>query len=344
MIRHVSLGVSVLLISASTIAQSVQRASNLRDSPSTNGIILDTLKPDAKLSVRSRSPIHGYLLVRTSDGKSGWVLARNVSTQTPNLEILAAHSSPLARTNSDLFEPGCDSPAFPSADSTPIDSECPVEGTGTKDDEAQNSEKNNFCAAGQPNIITIEQMTALQQKVRDEGTVNFGSSFNAHPYSEQPGPATDRSTLTTLGEGSPVTMVGYILDAASEGPETVNCKLGTKSSADAALHDIHITIVKSLQVTDKCSGIVAEMIPHHRPDAWTPQLLKQVKAAHKQIRVTGNLLFDSSHTECVNGSALSGDPSRVSLWEIHPIYKFEVCSASNCGSGEGFVDLEQWQP
>jgi uncharacterized protein YgiM (DUF1202 family) len=345
MTRYISIAVLALLFWACSFAQSVQRSSNLRDSPNTRGVLLDTLKPGAKVKLRSSHTINGYSLVRTSDGKSGWVLARNMSTvPAENVEMMAARPLLHAQASGDLFAQSCTDPAFPSADSTPIDSECPVEGTGSQPDEAQNSVKNNFCATGHPNPITIARMKALQQQVQDAGTVNFGSRFNSHPYSSEPGPATDRSPLAALGEGSPVTLVGYVLDAVAEGPESVNCNLGTKSKKDAALHDIHVTIVENQADTDKCSGIVAEMIPHHRPDAWTPELLQQVKGEQRQVRLTGNLLFDSSHTECVHGSALSGDPSRVALWEIHPIYKFEVCSTSNCDSGDGFVDLEDWQP
>ena len=92
----------------------------------------------------------------------------------------------------------------------------------------------------------------------------------------------------------------------------------------------------------ECSGIVAEMIPHHRPAAWTAVTVRKVKASKSLVRITGNLMFDSSHTPCKDGSPIGRNPARLSLWEVHPIYKFEVCTASDCGSGNGWVDLENW--
>ena len=35
------------------------------------------------------------------------------------------------------------------------------------------------------------------------------------------------------------------------------------------------------------------------------------------------------------------NPKRVSLWEIHPVYKLEVCTA-NCGGAGTSVALDQW--
>ena len=85
------------------------------------------------------------------------------------------------------------------------------------------------------------------------------------------------------------------------------------------------------------------MIPHHRPSSWTPSLVNQVSSAKLKVRVTGNLMFDSSHTPCQSGSAIKGDPSRSSLWEVHPIYKFEVCAQGACPGDDGWVELENWQ-
>jgi hypothetical protein len=48
------------------------------------------------------------------------------------------------------------------------------------------------------------------------------------------------------------------------------------------------------------------------------------------------LMVDSSHTPCAGGVGIKGDPKRASLWEVHPIYKFEVCPGGKC------VTLEDW--
>ena len=36
-----------------------------------------------------------------------------------------------------------------------------------------------------------------------------------------------------------------------------------------------------------------------------------------------------------------GNPKRVSLWEVHPIYKFEVCTG-NCDGAGTWVPLDEW--
>jgi hypothetical protein len=60
------------------------------------------------------------------------------------------------------------------------------------------------------------------------------------------------------------------------------------------------------------------------------------------VRVTGQLYFDSSHFPCSGGQgAGEGNPKRVSLWEIHPIYKFEVCT-SGCDGAGTWLPLDQW--
>jgi hypothetical protein len=40
---------------------------------------------------------------------------------------------------------------------------------------------------------------------------------------------------------------------------------------------------------------------------------------------------------CKNGVPQGSNPKRVSLWEIHPIYSFEVCPSGDCATGG-------WQP
>jgi hypothetical protein len=83
------------------------------------------------------------------------------------------------------------------------------------------------------------------------------------------------------------------------------------------------------------------MTPHHRPASWTPANVNSVADKHLLVRVTGQLMFDSSHTPCGGGVPVHGDPSRASLWEVHPIYKFEICPTGVCADG-GWQTLEDW--
>ena len=237
------------------------------------------------------------------------------------------------------FTPACSAPSYPSPPpktSPGIDSQCGLEGSGGEEAN-QNTAKNNFCASGTPTDMTIDDFTNLQTQVNNDPSIPFGdTSENGRPK----GPAVNRAPLQALGEGKLVRMQAYVQFAKQVGAESVNC--GSTVSNSPEFHDIHIELVSGSDVTDECSGIVAEMIPHHRPDSWTADNVQQLYNAKLPVRVTGQLFFDSSHIPCQNGAAVGDNPKRISLWEIHPIYQFEVCSSGDCSTDAGWLPLDQW--
>jgi hypothetical protein len=112
----------------------------------------------------------------------------------------------------------------------------------------------------------------------------------------------------------------------------------------AVANDIHISLtaqafdmpVKKSPDDDpsrlnECFSAVAEMSPHFRPSAWSEGAVNDVAEAKLPVRVTGHLFFDSSHEPCDLSGAKpvpsAGNPKRMTLWEIHPIYSFEVCTS-----------------
>jgi len=238
------------------------------------------------------------------------------------------------------FAQNCSTPLYPTDTPTVMDqTSCGVAGKGGAET-WQNEAKNNFCPSGDPNnptLTSIPQLVALQTQAEQIPNINFGNP-RSHPLTSSAGPVQNRAPLQALGEGAVVQLIGYVKIARQEGAESVNC--GTNVPNLPAYHDIHISIVLS-PADAECSGVVVEMTPHHRPDAWTYQLVNQVASAGLLVRVTGQRMFDSSHTPCQNGSPIRGDPSRISLWEVHPIYKFDVCPQGNCANG-GWVPLEAW--
>ena len=240
----------------------------------------------------------------------------------------------------DALKPACRKPSFPSpspSGTLGIDKQCGLTGSGTGAEGVQDSVKNNFCATGTPKTMTIASMTSLQAKVEKNGSINFGS---ANKGKTKKGPTTNRAPLKKLGEGSLVTLRAFVLIARQEGGESVNC--GKNVPDQPLFHDIHISLVSTADETDECSGVVAEMSPHHRPDSWTHANVEKVAREKLPVRVTGQLYFDSSHFPCSGGQgAGQGNPKRVSLWEVHPIYKFEVCTAGCDGAGT-WLPLDVW--
>lgn len=241
-------------------------------------------------------------------------------------------------TKKTTFNPVCTTPSYPTpppAKPPAVDSACGLQGSGGAEAN-QNAAKNNFCASGEPKEITLADLTSLQTQVNNNTSIPFGESAqNGHAK----GPTTNRAPLQALGEGTLVRMQGYILMDRQEGEESVNC--GTSVPDQPAYHDIHIELVGDASTTDECSGVVSEMIPHHRPDSWTAENVSKLAPDKIAVRVTGQLFFDSSHFPCNYPGASESDPKRVSLWEIHPIYMFEVCPG-DCSSGTGWVPLDVW--
>jgi hypothetical protein len=237
------------------------------------------------------------------------------------------------------FAPSCQTPGYPQpapSQALGIDAQCGITGSGTGAEATQDAQKNNFCASGTAQEVTIQDLTALQQQVVQNPAINFGDE---NQPDRKKGPTTDRSLLAALGEGKLVALKGYILVARQEGAESVNCGSGVPN--EALYHDIHISVVGSADETVECSGVVVEMSPHHRPDPWNHANVDKVAKAHALVRVTGQLYFDSSHMPCSGGQPVRSNPKRVSLWEVHPVYGFEVCISDCDGAGQ-WLPLDLW--
>jgi len=240
------------------------------------------------------------------------------------------------------FDPDCELPFETTAKEQSIDDYCGPEGSaGSREGRAQNRAKNNFCAPGPPVLLRFSDFKALHEAARDAGIPYKNVNGGGLPH--------DRSELVdmastdgnTLGEGDRVSFVGYIDDARYANVrrgESVNCKL-----RDWQNNDIHIELAERRRPRN-CDRISAEVSPHYRPSAWTAAALGEVKDRGLPVRITGALFFDASHNACMDGGTYRG-----STWEIHPVYRIEVCkqtSLSRCrrSNQSQWTDLHEWEP
>lgn len=250
-----------------------------------------------------------------------------------------------AGTTQFRFEPGCPLPYEVIKRPHPIDDACNLSGESEEyapSSQAQrraNEAKNQLCAPGPPALLTFKDFEHLQGRAEDAG-IEFGPSRHPKDRSALRNlyPTTVNGEAVTVGEGSLVRVVAYVAEARTSNVssgESVNCKRKGKAN-----NDIHVTLVRRRD-DPPCAGIVAEVIPHFRPTAWRDTA---IAAIERPVRVTGHLFFDSPHLPCdEEGHTVGGNPARVSLWEIHPVYAFEVCKHTALATCRGDHD-EDWMP
>ena len=125
----------------------------------------------------------------------------------------------------------------------------------------------------------------------------------------------------SIGEGSYVVFVGFMLDAHTASKESVSCQKGT-----VGFIDIHGSLARAKNA-DLCKSVAAEIIPHFRPSSWPGSTTLNTTRKSNGIRcgLKGLLFFDSSHHPCGDPNMTSRDPLRRSNWEIHPVYSIDVC-------------------
>jgi len=214
----------------------------------------------------------------------------------------------------------------------PIDSSCGLTGKGQGGSALQNQTKNNFCAGLSYQTISQQDLLSKQEK-----TAALPGYLEWSPENI-PG---SRSDFVRLGEGTPVQFVGYLLEdhyADLTSGESVNCDV----KGDEGSNDIHIALVPKPGITDECRSNTAEMTPHYRPASWTKTSLDKI--GHTTlVRVSGQLMYDADHKICAEQGFSPGDnPNRLSGWEIHPVYAFDVCVQQSNGSCSRWQALSDW--
>jgi hypothetical protein len=239
------------------------------------------------------------------------------------------------------FQPGCKLP-FETIKTVglEVDATCSVDGNAGDNlgKRLEINAKNNFCAGGKPTPIVFDDFTNLEaasDKIPDLRKLLKTSRDRVANMITSAGGA-------PIGEGTLVQFVSFLFHAdfsnVGKGKgEAVNCKLTQRED-----NDIHIQMMIDPDEDDSCKGVTAEMSPHFRPAAWSRLAKLELK---RPIRITGPLFFDGSHHACHDD--VRPTPNRISVWEIHPVYQFEVCKAKTLAAcdvktNSQWIPFDQW--
>jgi len=240
-----------------------------------------------------------------------------------------------------FFKPNCELPFDDiKTEGLTVDAKCGPDGSSAADDVKTRLEmnvKNNFCAGGSATPITYDDLKGLQALSDKDGlkqTVKTSRASLANIFKSAAG--------NQVGEGSLVQLVAFVLHAKNSNKgtgEVVNCKLKTVDE-----NDIHIELTIDKSDDDPCDSVTAEMSPHFRPEAWDELVNLKLE---RPVRITGQIFFDNSHAPCHDD--VRPTPNRISVWEIHPVYQFEVCKAKektlaacDVKNNSLWVPLDQW--
>ena len=213
----------------------------------------------------------------------------------------------------------------------------------------QNQAKNNFCATGTPALVTFTSFKKLQQKLdakvpeakhwtRDKLPTDRSVFLGVHTTSEG----------AMIGEGTVVTFAGWLMKLRKGGKESCNC--GEANGAAKDVIDMHLVVIPSSDRENppECKSVTVEISPHFRPEKWDADTI--LGANDHPLRFTGQLMYDAAHRPCSGSPPTPGfqAPSRVSSWEIHPVYAIDVCKKKSLNSCKADNDsvwtpLDQWE-
>lgn len=153
--------------------------------------------------------------------------------------------------------------------------------------------------------------------------------------------------LQDLGEGKQHQVIGYLFYVKQSGAESSNCELSGPDDVDFHIGIGFDTVIaakaksgKKLTSAEANKAVIVEMTPHYRAafhPEWTIGALQGVVG--QQVRVTGQLIVDNEHNVPSQNCGLPNAGSscwRASVWELHPVTKFEVCNkpGNDCATND----------
>ncbi|HXM24093.1 MAG TPA: SH3 domain-containing protein [Terriglobales bacterium] len=286
---------------------------NLRSGPSADSPRITTLKRQTTVTILKAAKSNGFYQVKTSQNQTGWLWAEKVK--------LAEISRKLARRGTQ-FELEPHLIGLAAAACQPDLASCPATGCAAPDSPhgLANQVKQTVPAGTSGAMLTFDDFASLQQQA--DNLVGEDKELTADDRALLKGLTVSKGPVS---ESDVVSLLGYLVGVPHPNTgESVNCNLKGETN-----NDYHIPISNDPSNSD-FQGIVVEMIPQSRPPGWNLTNLTQVENNQQLVMITGALFYDNFHR--VNGdpsNPLGGQPHRYSLWEVHPIVQFLVCTKSD---------------
>lgn len=305
----------------------VTRPSSLRAGASGGGARVRPLAKDEEVQVLITRRRSRFLYVITDDGEQGWVRALDVRRAPPAPHLRAGAGARVCacpRTFERCAKQGCACPGTTQAIFNETKRRAPA----------------GAFADALP--VTFDDFKSLQRQANA-----ILKARDKKPRAELA--QEDRDRLRglsvaggTVREGSLVRVSGFIAQGApphpNSGEESVNCKL----AGGEGVKDFHISLVPTSGL-DEFKSVVVEMIPQARPAGWTIPKLVRARAERRLVLAVGALFLDNIHVVNSDPRApIGGQPRRVSVWEVHPVKQFFVCTrAANACRPDSPAD---WTP
>lgn len=151
--------------------------------------------------------------------------------------------------------------------------------------------------------------------------------------------------LAALGEGHIFQTVGYLYEIKQEKGESCNCELDTPDAIDYHMYIGYdparakqLATGPPAKLSDEAQSVIVEMTPQVRErfhPEWQFDTIK--KFTGQQVRITGQLLADNEHYVHGQDCALGQTSTcfRATIWELHPVTAFEVCTSGDCTATTG---------
>jgi hypothetical protein len=301
---------------------------HLRRSPSMTGAKLRVLHRGDSLSARPAPAQPGWLAVRTTDGRAGWVGAAYVRAIGADSTVASTTPGAVAAR----IDPAWAKPPLATSTITMQDGamSCGPHGDGT--DDGTNLHKDRADVPAAPHQVTLAAIRSLPD------TVLWKYTNRAHWTASD-------SALVIPFEGIPVTVEGYfeIVKPQSASPPATGQKVGESPNCHSWAErdtDWHMALVADPGETEE-RAVVVEPTPRTKRanPGWTVQAAEALairrspssprnEAGAPKVRVTGWLLLDPVHPTHIRGHCSSQCAAktfyRATLWEVHPVTKIEV--------------------